>query len=435
VSAARSDSAHPDTVPSDSAFASVSGARGRGRVLFLTYDGLEDHIAQSQILPYVEGLAGRGWQFTVISHEKGATPSSPLVARLAAADIRWVRRRYHRGNPAKTVPLHVAADLQAAAHQVLRSGRFDIVHARSYLPGLSAIPFARTSGAKFLFDMRGFWIDEKIDSGLWRRGRMYDAGKRIERALFRNADGVVSLTHVGRTELLAWPEIARRRTPITVIPTCVDVDSFTPPSGRRGSDAPLIGWVGSLGERYPIDAAARVVARLRQRAPGTRWLVLTNSDSSLVGAAATRAGIPEGALEVRSVPYAEIPAQLARVDATISFVKRSFATLATCPTKFGESLAMGAPVVVNHGIGDCADIVSSERVGTVTDLSAASLDRAADELVQLLAGGGVQERCVAVARERFSLRGALDRYEQTYFDLLRNRRSNAGAPLGNIEAS
>ena len=32
---------------------------------------------------------------------------------------------------------------------------------------LMALPAKRMTGAKLLFDMRGFWADERVDGGLW----------------------------------------------------------------------------------------------------------------------------------------------------------------------------------------------------------------------------------------------------------------------------
>ena len=38
-------------------------------ILYLSYDGLTSHIGQSQIIPYIEGLAKRGHRFSVVSFE------------------------------------------------------------------------------------------------------------------------------------------------------------------------------------------------------------------------------------------------------------------------------------------------------------------------------------------------------------------------------
>ena len=49
----------------------------------------------------------------------------------------------------------------------------NIIHARSYVPSLMALAIKRLTGAAFLFDMRGFWADEKLESGWTRDSSFY----------------------------------------------------------------------------------------------------------------------------------------------------------------------------------------------------------------------------------------------------------------------
>ena len=37
------------------------------RVLYLTYNGLTEPLGRRQVLPYVLGLAARGWRFTTVA--------------------------------------------------------------------------------------------------------------------------------------------------------------------------------------------------------------------------------------------------------------------------------------------------------------------------------------------------------------------------------
>ncbi len=39
-------------------------------ILYLSYDGMTDPLGQSQVLPYICGLAKHGYTFTLISCEK-----------------------------------------------------------------------------------------------------------------------------------------------------------------------------------------------------------------------------------------------------------------------------------------------------------------------------------------------------------------------------
>ena len=41
------------------------------RVLYISYNGMLDPLGQSQVLPYLRALAGRGVHFTLLSFERG----------------------------------------------------------------------------------------------------------------------------------------------------------------------------------------------------------------------------------------------------------------------------------------------------------------------------------------------------------------------------
>src|SRR5690606_9927852 len=116
-----------------------------------------------------------------------------------------------------------------AGWRLVRRHGLGIVHARSYVPRTMALLVKGLTGAKFVFDMRGFWVDERVDGGLWKRGGiLYRGGKWVERKLLRSADHVVSLTHAGVREMRGFGYLQERMPPMTVIPTCADLDRFRP---------------------------------------------------------------------------------------------------------------------------------------------------------------------------------------------------------------
>ena len=43
------------------------------KVLYISHDGITDHIGKSQVAPYLLGLAAKRYQITVLSNEKNLT--------------------------------------------------------------------------------------------------------------------------------------------------------------------------------------------------------------------------------------------------------------------------------------------------------------------------------------------------------------------------
>ncbi len=54
----------------------------RGRILYLSHNGLTEPLGRRQVLPYVVGLASRNFELTVVSFEKAETAVPEAVARV-----------------------------------------------------------------------------------------------------------------------------------------------------------------------------------------------------------------------------------------------------------------------------------------------------------------------------------------------------------------
>ncbi|MCC7384167.1 MAG: hypothetical protein IT384_20150 [Deltaproteobacteria bacterium] len=354
----------------------------------------------------------------VLSFEKreaSAGARAEVAEILARNGVKWLQLTYHKTPTVPATLFDIGVGFVRGILNRLNEPVF-LLHARSYIAGTMALALQRVVKAPLLFDMRGFWADERVEGGSWsREGPIYRVMKQLERRLFASAAGVVSLTETGREELLTWPVVRRRGTPVEVIPTCADLSRFggIAEQDRRG---PLtIGYLGSMGGRYLIDETVRLFAEIRRARPDARLLVLTPRDQSILWDACHAHDVPSDVVRAEAVPNSEVPKRLAQVSATISLIKPGFSSLASCPTKFGESLAAGCPVVVNPGIGDCASVVLGHRVGVVAELSHGRFEATAAHLLALVGEGPpTRQRCAITADRLFSLETGIDRYAALY---------------------
>jgi glycosyltransferase involved in cell wall biosynthesis len=86
------------------------------------------------------------------------------------------------------------------------------------------------------------------------------------------------------------------------------------------------------------------------------------------------------------------------------------------PTKIGEFLASGRPVVVNPGLIDVVDLLEHHGCGVVYGSSSSSGEgEVVDQLESVLVDPGVPERCRLLAESHFDLdrgvEGLLEIYE------------------------
>jgi glycosyltransferase involved in cell wall biosynthesis len=352
------------------------------RSIFISYDGLTDPLGQSQILPYIIGLSGLGYEFTILSCEKKDRYEQKrgIIEDICKANrINWQPLFFHASPPllSKFYDLY---NLKRAARRLYRQYRFDIIHCRSYLSAEIGMELKERFGCKYLFDMRGFWVDERVDGGLWNlKNSFYRAAyryyKKKEGKLIGAADHIISLTEAGKKEIQTWKDY-RASTPITVIPCSADLDLFTISQPAHKEDARIalaidqhafvLSYLGSLGTWYLLDEMLFLFKSIKERHRTAVFLILTPDDPELVLGKAVSLGLAKEDLIIRFAERKQVPFLIKASDVSVSFIKPAYSKIASSPTKIGELLAMGIPVICND-IGDVKKIVEQSGGGLMID--------------------------------------------------------------------
>ena len=376
----------------------VPPGAGGMRVLYITYDGLTDPLGRSQILPYLFALSQRGHRITVVSCEKPdrlAADGQSVAGQCSDAGITWHRLAYHRSPPVAST-LYDVARMRAETARLHRTGPFDLVHCRSYLPALVGLWLKRKFGIPFIFDMRGFWPEERVESGDWKLTHpiyraVFAYFKSREKVLLREAGQIISLTTAAATVLAGR---GAALAPISIIPCCVDFDHFEAPSLERTNAARaflgiadkrrVLAYLGSLGGNHLLDEMLDFYREFQAREPGAAFLFITQTDPEIVRVAARRRGIDSNQFIVRGASREEVPFFLSAADLGVAFKRPAYSALACSPTKLGEMLATGIPVVANIGVGDVAEILMDTKGGASVEKFDAANYRAAIELIALL---------------------------------------------------
>ncbi len=398
----------------------------RATVLYITYDGLLEPLGQSQVLAYLEQLAADR-RIHVLSFEKAADwadrgARAKLADRLERAGIDWSPLRYHKAPTAPATAYDIACGVALGLWLTVTRG-VRIIHARSYVPAAMALVIKRLTGARFVFDMRGFWADERVDGGLWgRHGRLYRLTKALETRFLRAADHVVTLTEASKRVLADFNGVKGRNLPLSVIPTCADLERF---ALKVAEARPFtFGYVGSVGTWYLIDEMLQFFMAISKRRPDARMLVVNRNDHVQIREAAARSGIDLDRLELIAARHDEVPALIGRMDAAGALIQPCFSKIASAPTKLAEYLGCGVPCLGNVGVGDMEEILEGERVGVaLRGFSPAELEEAADRLLTLCADRETPARCRAAAVRLFSLESGVAEYDAVYRRLLGGNRT------------
>lgn len=333
-------------------------------VLYLTYDGLTDPLGQSQVLPYIVGLTHRGVSFSIISCEKNEAYKAQIKTIKSIVvdnNIKWIPIKYTKFPPVISTIFDVVKIKRQVKKHLNNNNKLDIIHCRSYISALVGLWVKKKYGIPFVFDMRGFWADERIDGNIWSKNnwlhnKIYNYFKSKEQEFLKESNYVISLTKCGKDEISSWniPDVS----PIKVIPCCTDEELFnnTVKAKREelniSSSAFVMSYIGSVGTWYMLAEMLDFFNELLKVKPKAKFLFITKDNPAKIIDLAKSKGIKKDSLIINSAMRNEVPSYIKASDLSIFFIKPLYSKKASSPTKMGEIMNLGVPIVCNSGVGD-----------------------------------------------------------------------------------
>lgn len=346
--------------------------------LYITFDGLTDPLGQSQILPYLLGVSANGYNISILSCEKIKklnNEKDKVLELLKNSTITWQYIIYDEDRGSLSRILYLKK-LSALAKKLNNQNQFKLIHCRSYLPALIGMYFKIKYKTPFIFDMRGFWADERIDGGIWKMSKLkhrlfYNYFKKKEKQYLINASAIVSLTKNAVTELTKiYPQVdITKKT--TVIPCCCNTEAFN----KNVVDTPInipsvsqndyvIVYTGSIGTWYYTKEMIDCMLVWKNYIPNLKLLIITRDIDPLNLILKNYPSNISQFIITLSSSYHNIPKYLNLAKAAIFFIKPSYSKIASSPTKMAECWAMNLPIITNSGIGD-NDIFFKNNLGGI----------------------------------------------------------------------
>ena len=348
------------------------------KVLFISVTGIAEPLGESQVLEYLEGLS-KDNKIYLYSFErpkdKGKLPA--LEKRISSSNIEWHKQYYSNKFGIVSAAIMLLIALMRLLYLTVSCSP-DIIHCRSFMPAILGYILAKMSRRKLLFDIRGFAMDEKVESRrLSKNSLVYQCLNRVENYLYKNADHIVVLTHASKKILLDIT--GRINDEISVIPTCANRALFYPPRKHEkeilraeyglSDDKIIFIHVGTVVSRYDFDSELLIFKELYKHKMAHYFVVLTRDDCSLIYKKFDSIQLPKQCLLVVQSELNHVRDWLIIADYAIFFTKPSFAKLASSPTKFAEMIACHLPVVTNTGDGDLENYMQQYSVGIMLNIS------------------------------------------------------------------
>ena len=405
------------------------------KILFISYDGMTDPLGQSQVIPYLQGLSIRGYEIFLLSCEKEQVfqRNRAMVEQLLQGyRIKWVPIAYTK-NPPVFSTLSDIIKLKKTAKRLHHEHKIDLVHTRPGVPALVGLWMKKKMGVRFLNDIREFYADSRVEGGMWNLKNplyrwIYHFFKRKEQEAFEQSDGIVCLTYAAKEIMQQWPSF-NKQTPLEVIPCSVDLSLFDP--GAINADQKdalkkelnihpgdfIVSYLGSIGGWYLIAEMMRFCKALSDKKPETKFLFISPHRHDEILAAAVKYGVSPERVITRKAGRQEVPLLLSLSDYSIFFIKPCYSNQSSSPTKHGEIMAMGIPLITNSGVGDVEEVVLKYHSGIVlNEFSEAAFNEAVDKIVK--ADGYDAARIRQGATAFYSLDSAVEKYARIYSELL-----------------
>jgi glycosyltransferase involved in cell wall biosynthesis len=273
------------------------------------------------------------------------------------------------------------ASLPAIVGLELRRFRPDVIISTSPYAAFALLPAWKLAWprAKLLIELHGDWrTASRLYGSPFRRLYARPSDRAAEFAL-RHASGVRALS--GFTESLALEVTGR--SPLSVFPGYIDLESFTKEPPRPLPDRPSITWIGVLqrskNPRLLVDAWRRVAARTA----AARLVVVGQGPEQPIVDALVR-DFPTRATSLSSLS----PSEVARLlDESTALVMSSESE--GFPRVIMEAFNRGRPVVA-PAVGGIPDIVNTGHNGILVPRG--NVEELADAMVRILDDRAFAER-------------------------------------------
>lgn len=400
------------------------------KVLYLSLTGMTEPLGRSQVLEYLIDLSKENKIFLIsFEREQDLENISQIEELINQHDIHWDYLIYSNKYGVFSTVSQIVRVMKIGAKHIKQHG-VQIIHARSMIPATIGMILKKIYGVKLLFDIRGFAIDEKVDSRrLKKDSLLFKTLKTLDDYFYREADHVVTLTHKAKDMLHDNQHIYHDT--MTVIPTCAskkvfkrlkedERELFKSSLGYKNGDKIII-HTGTVSGWYDFDKEVKLVKELISQSDKVHLLVLNKKEHSFINEVIDKYNLPQEKVKITSSSFDEMYKYLSIANASLFFIKPSYSKQASAPTKFAENVACYLPSITNTGVGDMEYYLKRYDVGYLVDLPNLdkNLSNIAEDIINKMEDEIIDENIyIELFSKHFDKEMAVRKYNEIYLNLI-----------------
>ena len=347
-------------------------------IIYVSYDGILEPLGESQVLKYLSNLKYKN-KIILLSFEKKNNllkkNSLKRINKIAkSSDIDWVSLKY----TSNLWLLSKIIDILKINYFIFKNfinHKIKIIHCRSYLPVFSVIFFKFFFKFNLIFDMRGFWIDERYEWNIWKKYYfIYYFLKRIENFLIKYSDIIVVLSKDAKKEIIHYYNKSSKK--IFVIPTCADENQFKLINEKKNNNNKLrLCHLGTIKTRYDINLTLNFLKLINKKIPSSLTFI-NKYEKDYIIYNCSKYNIDVSQIEIISLDHNQIQDKINKFDFNIFFPKKGYYLKGFFPTKIAESLMSGIPIITTSINTEINNHMTNQNIGIIIDhLNDDSIDK------------------------------------------------------------
>lgn len=257
-----------------------------------------------------------------------------------------------------------------------------IIHGESIYPSSYSLKACKKIGGKFVFDVHGI-APEESEMNKEPVDRV-EVLKTVEEQIINFSDAIIFVSSHMKKHYQKKYDLSFTNS--LIIPTCVESKKFRMSFEERIkireskglADKFVFLYMGTLSVWQWTEAMFTIFGQIQKQIENPFFfLLLPNDAHNHAYELLSELGIPRKNFLIKQADHNEIGSIISIADAGLLLRKANPVNLVSYPTKAGEYLAAGVPIITTENVGDVTEVVKERKLGLIispTDEGISSTD-------------------------------------------------------------
>ncbi|MCX2743400.1 glycosyltransferase [Mangrovivirga sp. M17] len=343
-------------------------------IFVFAYYSYKDPVFQSAVLPYLLKESDN-YNFILLTWEQKEweiknNEKIEIEKFLSQNNITWKAKAWHSGRFKLFKKIYDFTIGLLYSLYLIYKYNCSIVYSEGFPGCIVGHYISKLSFTKHVIHTFEPHADYMLDAGVWsKKSWEYKLNKRMEKVVGKGADKLITGTE-------NYKEILRHyiKTPIQVIPSCIDTDFYNFNSKAREIIREKLGivendivivYLGKLGGMYMKEEIFKFFSRCLLMDENFYLLLMTNESESSINNLRNEFRIPDNRMHTGFVKKDNVPDYLSASDIAFCGIRPIPSRRYSSPIKTGEYLSCGLPVIIPEGISDDSLVIEENDLGIV----------------------------------------------------------------------